>query len=309
MMTERTPTTILSGFLGSGKTTLLNWVLKADHGYRVAVIVNEFGQVGIDGARIMGASQFVELDNGCLCCAINDDLQKTLADLKKDTTFDHLIIETTGLADPLPVAWTLTKPGLSEQYSIETILTVVDAFNLERALKTSQEAELQIERADLLILNKVDLVEEDLPQVEEMIETINAHAPIIKSAYGEIDYSFVFNPSHHKGKELRVNEGGTSHHHTVFDAWTFQTKDVFDEGLLEDLLYALPDNIYRVKGIVELDSEMGWTDINAVAGRIELRPRSEQVRQQGGALVFIGRELNTEQLNKLCNAALASRVN
>ena len=115
-METRIPATVLGGFLGSGKTTLLNRLLRDRHGLRVAVIVNEFGEVGIDGAAITGAAQFVELDNGCLCCAINEDLQRTLRDLAARGGFDHLVLETTGLADPLLVGWTFSKESLIESY-------------------------------------------------------------------------------------------------------------------------------------------------------------------------------------------------
>ena len=117
--------TILTGFLGSGKTTLLNALLTHKHGLRLAVVVNEFGAVGIDGALIEGGERFVELDNGCLCCSLNADLDKTLRELQARGGFDHLVIETTGMADPLPVAWAFAKPGLAPYFRVDAIVTVV----------------------------------------------------------------------------------------------------------------------------------------------------------------------------------------
>ena len=303
-MHSRIPSTIISGFLGSGKTTLLNWILNADHGKKVAVIVNEFGQVGIDGSRLNGASHFVELDNGCFCCAINDDLQKTLAELKNEAEFEHLVIETTGIADPLPVAWTLTKPGLSAIYAIETILTVVDAANLDRALATSSEAAIQIERADLLILNKIDLAREKLDVLHEDIRALNSHAPIINTEHGQIEWSYLFGEGNFVKRHADAEQ--IPRHHSTFEAWTFQTHLLVNETLLDDFLYSLPENIYRVKGVVHIDSELGWADINAVAGRIDMKPRKDNIGQEQSTLVFIGSNLNPENLMTLCQDFLST---
>ncbi|RYE85830.1 MAG: GTP-binding protein, partial [Oxalobacteraceae bacterium] len=141
--------TVLTGFLGSGKTTLLNALLAAPHGLRLAVIVNEFGAIGVDGALLQGDAQFVELDNGCLCCALNAELNDTLLALRDRGGFDHVIVETTGLADPLPVAWAFTKPGLSQCFRVDAIVTVVDAINGPHATALAPEAGVQVERADV----------------------------------------------------------------------------------------------------------------------------------------------------------------
>jgi G3E family GTPase len=121
----RIPVTIVGGFLGSGKTTRVNALLREPRGRRIAVVLNEVGEVGIDGARLAAAEEFVELDGGCICCALNADLEATLGRLRARGGFDHLVVETTGIADPLPVAWTFERPGLREGYRVDAVATIV----------------------------------------------------------------------------------------------------------------------------------------------------------------------------------------
>ncbi len=157
-MPVRRPATVLSGFLGSGKTTLLNHLLAADHGLRIAVVVNEFGEIGIDGRLLTGAERFVELDNGCLCCAINEDLRRTLLELTEIAGIDHVVIETTGLADPAPILHALIyHPYLSLRFQLQGVVTVIDAVNGSATLDAHGEARRQAAVADHLILTKADL--------------------------------------------------------------------------------------------------------------------------------------------------------
>src|SRR5262245_27909172 len=119
------------------------------------------GEVGIDAARLAGAEEFVELDGGCICCALNADLETTLARLRERGGFDHLVVETTGVADPLPVAWTFERAGLRDGYRVDAVATIVDAANLERLLREEPDAVIQIERADVLLVSKLDLRSEE----------------------------------------------------------------------------------------------------------------------------------------------------
>lgn len=178
----KTPVTVLTGYLGAGKTTLLNRILSEDHGKKYAVIVNEFGEVGIDNDLIVGADEEVfEMNNGCVCCTVRGDLIRVLAGLmKRKGKFDGIIVETTGLADPAPVAQTFfVDDDVRARTELDSVTTVVDAKHLPLRLKDSREAAEQIAFADQIILNKTDLVTEaELAEVEKAIRTLNPMAPI-----------------------------------------------------------------------------------------------------------------------------------
>src|SRR3954471_16253260 len=176
------PVTVLTGYLGAGKTTLLNRILTEEHGKRYAVIVNEFGEVGIDNDLVVGADEEgFEMNNGCVCCTVRGDLIRVLQGLmKRKGGFDAIVVETTGLADPGPVAQTFfVDEDVKAKTRLDSVTTVVDAKHLPLRLKDSKEAAEQIAFADQIILNKTDLVTEaELAEVERAIRTLNPLAPI-----------------------------------------------------------------------------------------------------------------------------------
>ena len=179
---ERIPVTVVTGFLGSGKTTLINRILAEQHGRKIAVIVNEFGEVSIDGQLIVQDDQeeLIEFNNGCLCCTVRGDLIDTLDRLQERSELDAILIETTGLADPAPVASTFfLEDKLTENTRLDSFIALADAVNLEQNLASSEEAQEQIAFADIILLNKADLVTKNkLQEIEQVIRRTNPFAKI-----------------------------------------------------------------------------------------------------------------------------------
>ena len=192
---QRIPVTVVTGFLGSGKTTLINHILKGQHERKVAVIVNEFGEIGIDGQLMVedDKEQLVEFNNGCLCCTVRGDLVRTLEDLTQRADLDSVLIETTGIADPAPVASTfIVSDEIKSKFSLDAFITVVDAPNLERNLNDSHEAQEQVAFADIILLNKTDLVlPDELARVEHRIRLLNPLAKIHYTEFSVIDLPLI----------------------------------------------------------------------------------------------------------------------
>ncbi len=234
------PVTVLTGYLGAGKTTLLNRVLTENHGKKYAVIVNEFGEIGIDNDLVVGADEEVfEMNNGCICCTVRGDLIRIIGGLlKRRDKFDAILVETTGLADPAPVAQTFfTDDDIKKKTKLDSIVTVVDAKHVEQRLADSGEAKEQIAFADIVLLNKTDLVSaDDLKRIEARVRGLNPFAKIYhtsrcgidldkildKGAFDlaraiELDPCFLHghahDPSHNHGHDHHDHDHGHDHHH------------------------------------------------------------------------------------------------
>nr|MDQ3000467.1 GTP-binding protein [Fibrobacterota bacterium] len=187
----KTPITVLTGFLGSGKTTLLNRILKENHGKRIAVIENEFGEVGVDNELVIGAEEEIfEMNNGCICCTVRGDLIRILGNLmKRKDKFDYILVETTGMADPGPVAQTFfVDDEMKEKVTLDAIVTMVDTKHIWNHIDESKEAQEQIAFADVILLNKTDLVTpEELAALKKRITRMNASARILESQNAVVD--------------------------------------------------------------------------------------------------------------------------
>ena len=255
---SKTPVTVLTGYLGAGKTTLLNRILSEDHGKRYAVIVNEFGEIGIDNDLIVGADEEVfEMNNGCVCCTVRGDLIRVLSGLmKRKGGFDAIIIETTGLADPGPVAQTFfVDEDVKARTQLDSVTTVVDAKHVLLRLSDSREAREQIAFADQIVLNKTDLVsEQDLRMVEARLRRLNPLAPIHRAQRSNVPLDAILgrggfdlerivsiepeflNPAHgedgHVHDEHCDHDHGHDHgHHHHHDHGHAKASDIHDDDI------------------------------------------------------------------------------
>ncbi len=217
------PVTIITGFLGSGKTTLLNYILSNQQGLKTAVLVNEFGEIGIDNELIISTDDdgsMVELSNGCICCTINNDLVEAVYKvLERQDAIDYLVVETTGLADPLPVALTFLGTELRDMTRLDSIITVVDAENYSLDLFNSEAAYAQIAYGDIILLNKADLVDEaDLDALEVRIRDIKQGSRILRTVKGQVPLPMLlsvglFESDKYYDPEAKVHEHGHDHDH------------------------------------------------------------------------------------------------
>ncbi|GAB0113029.1 CobW family GTP-binding protein [Acidisoma sp. C75] len=307
------PVTVLTGYLGAGKTTLLNRILTENHGRKYAVIVNEFGELGVDNDLVVDADEEVfEMNNGCICCTVRGDLIRILAGLmKRRTKFDGIIIETTGLANPAPVAQTFfVDEGVRARARLDAIVTVVDALNLPARLADSAEAAAQIAFADVILLNKIDLVSADeLAGVEARIRAINALAPIIRSEKSKVAIEAVldrrafdlnrilaFDPDFLDTDEHEHNEEISSMSFTVskpIDPQKFN-------GWIGTVLNAKGPDLLRTKGILDYageDRRFAFQAVHMIADGDFIGPWKEGEKRQS-RIVFIGRDLNRPQLRR-----------
>jgi cobalamin biosynthesis protein CobW len=283
---------ILTGFLGSGKTTLLRHVL--DHGLRgkpVAVIMNEIGEVGIDGHVVTGLSaveQMVELSSGCICCTIDDYRFDLAVQEIVETTRPHLIIiESTGLADPEPLVDRVRGAGLG----LDAIITVIDAANVARQLRETDVADRQVAAADFLVINKLDLVDEAAAaRVERRVARRNPRAERFRTVGGAIESDVLFATGVAAFRE-RAAAAAVGHLHSDgFASFVYRSAGTLDQARFERLVARLPRDVVRAKGIVQFAGRDWQCLFNVTCGRPELSwVRLPGVRENQA--VFIGRNL------------------
>ena len=343
------PATILTGFLGAGKTTLLKRVLTEAHGQKIAVIENEFGEENIDTDILVSDTneQIIQMSNGCVCCTIREDLRTTLSDLaakrrKGELDFERVVIETTGLADPGPVAQTFFMDDeIAEAYLLDSVLTLVDAKHADEQLNTRQEARMQVGFADQIFISKSDLVEP--AAVEKLIHRIkhmNPRAPIQTAHFGEVALSKVFDlrgfnlnakldidpdflkaddhDHHHHHHHDHDHEHGEHcdhphHHHHDDDvkSFVFRADKPFNPAKLEDFLGAIVQvygpKMLRYKGVLHMkgtDKKVIFQGVHQMMGS-DLGPKWMPGEKKQSKMVFIGIDLPKDVLMQGLEGCLA----
>ncbi len=304
------PVTIITGYLGAGKTTLLNRILTAEHGKRVAVIVNEFGEVGIDSQIMIEADEeIVEMNNGCICCTVRGDLIRIFGNLmQKREKFDHLVIETTGLADPAPVIQSFfVDEIMRSQTQLDAVVTVVDAKHVH-AHWESDEVQEQIAFADVILLNKIDLViPTEVEQLEQRIRGMNPFAKIHRTQNSEIAIDAVLGIHAFDLKQALsidpqlLNENAHEHDESIYSVAINEPGIVSGEKLnrwLYQLVQAKGTDIFRMKGILDVDAEDRRFVFQGVHMLLEGRPGRpwKPGESRRNEMVFIGRNLDANQL-------------
>ncbi|MEW5856689.1 MAG: GTP-binding protein [Cyanobacteriota bacterium] len=310
--TNTIPVTVLTGYLGAGKTTLLNRILTHEHGLKVAVIVNEFGEVGIDNQLIVNTDEEIfEMNNGCICCTVRGDLIRIISNLmKRRNKFDHLVIETTGLADPAPVIQTFfVDEDMRDRVKLDAVVTVVDALHIWNHWE-AEEAQEQIAFADVILLNKTDLVTpEQLDELEKRIRSMNAIAKIYRTRNSELEMdallgvgAFDLNRALEIDPEF-LNENAHEHDETVYSIALVEAKPLNFEKLsnwISSLLQTQGQDIFRMKGILNIAGEERRYVFQGVHMLFEGNPDRawKPDEERKNELVFIGRNLNEAQLKE-----------
>jgi len=323
------PVTIISGFLGSGKTTLLNHILKNQVGIKTAVLVNEFGEIGIDNDLIIeGSEDMIELNNGCICCSINGELLNTVSKvLDRSEKIDYLIVETTGLADPLPVAMTFAAGDLREKVRLDSIITVIDGENFDFEINNTSVAYSQILYGDILLLNKSDLVnEKQLKKIEEFINKIKKEPRILRSTNSEVDLHTImsvglFETDTFEFEKNKKNIEQTSHDHSShshdhsshshdhsshshdlinnIEGFTSVSYETFEPFSLRKFQYFLDnqisENVFRAKGILWfMESER--KHIFHLSGKRFSLDDEEWTKEKSNKIVLIGKNLDHQTI-------------
>jgi G3E family GTPase len=307
------PITIISGFLGSGKTTLLNRILHADHGLKVAVLVNDFGEINIDSQLVVGVEgETISLSNGCICCTIRGDLVDALLKLvNRQDRPDYIVIETSGVSDPVAVAMTFRMPELQYFVRLEGIITLIDAENfLTLNTEDLSLAIAQLEMADIVVLNKVDTVTPQyLAEVRKAIEHFSPRARLLEATYGDVPLEFVMGVGRyaperiyqrdardvhvHSAEEHHDHDHDDHHHHDhtlVYSTWSWTSAQPVSLEAFRAFVNKIPKTIYRAKGVIYLQDIPEHMAVFHLVGKRagltlagewgEARPRSQ--------IVFIG---------------------
>lgn len=327
-----TPITILTGFLGAGKTTILNQIIEQNPGTKFGLIINEFGEEGIDGQLVQGDDEeIVELSNGCICCVVRKDLQDAAAKLVESGTVDYIIIETSGLAEPIPVAQTFEMDSLDGRVALDSIICLVDAENYKETMRQYEVGAVQIKAADIVLINKINPNSApNVTEIKELIKQINPYAAIIENVGNDIDSKLLIETrkwnidklsnyseeekeadhehqedQHEHMHEEHNHDEHEHHHHEHFsvDEVVFTTNepisaDKINKWILEDF----PANAVRAKGILRLEIFPGqhglflFQMVGATRMLVPFVPPRADFNREKSTMVVIGKHLDKEAI-------------
>ncbi|MFB2921513.1 CobW family GTP-binding protein [Aerosakkonema funiforme] len=325
------PVTIITGFLGSGKTTLLNHILQNCQNLKVAVLVNEFGDINIDSQLLVSLDEdMMELSNGCICCTINDGLVNAVYNvLEKSDRIDYLVIETTGVADPLPIIMTFLATELRELTRLDSVLTVVDSETFTPDHFESEAAINQVAYSDIILLNKTDLVpEQKVKELEDYIGSVKNEARILRSQYGKVQLPLILDvelsqpdsysttkatDTHHHHEHEHDGEHDHHHHHSDhlandgFMSVSFQSDRPFIVEKFQNFLTdQISKNVFRAKGIIWFKESNLRYIFQLTGKRYDMNTDEWPTKKRSNQLVFIGRNLPADEIRDLLHKCLAS---
>lgn len=297
------PITIITGFLWSGKTTLLNHIIREAKGRKIAVVENEFWSAWIDGTLIEhSVEEIVEISDGCMCCTVRKDFIEAIERLlASGKPIDHIIIECSGMSDPLPVAQSFLMNDMQWRVRLDSIICVMDAENINHKIVESTQTTLdQMEFADFIIVNKSEsLSNEGRGFMETIIRRVNAFAPIIYTSYGKVDLDLLLDTGRidsDGASELR--EADSSHEHrSDITQYIYKSHGSFSSDTLNQFFLDLPYDIYRVKGYIHLSEYGDKTFVLQKAGARFTLTESPEYKNKDNILVFIGVWVNPFMIN------------
>ena len=323
--------TVLVGFLGAGKTTLLNHILSENHGYKIGCVVNDFSELNIDSKLVkQEKDKIIEMSNGCICCTLREDLLNSLTELSQREDIDYIVIESTGIGEPLPIAQTFYMGDLPNLVKLDTIVTVVDTASfwsnyqrkdiIEDVNGNKIESELapllvdQIEFTNVIILNKTDLAsKDDIDKVEQYCKELNKSSRIIRTSKGKIDFAQILDTGLYDYElgmrapkwESEWYQASKETEEYGFNNIVFKSNKVFSKDKFKKILNNWPDNVLRAKGFLTFENHTGaFVSFAGTEMMIEEANIRKDAKRFHSEIVFIGINVNKEEINNLMGSCL-----